>query len=503
MRHRQSGRAWAIALGLALAVCAPPGLAAQAPEPPGPELETTATLENITRVETWRFFEPPEPDAEPDYSFIANRAHLGVGVATPRFDLAGGFAYTSLGPLPSNAVGGGGPMGTGALYRAAAGAATSYQLYLSELNATFHTRDRGLRLTIGRMPHASGAEGDRAPVDARERELVGLRRLRLDSRLIGGFDWSFYRRRFDGVRFIADRPDWYAGGGVFAPTQGGFEESANLTMVQLQVATAFAGRRHALGPGASGRSETQAFAHLYRDRRHVTGRPDNTGLPALRADVTMKVFGASHLGVKALGQGRGDWLLWGAAQHGDWYGLRHRAWSLAAEGGYLWPLPGRPWLRAGASYASGDDDPVDDRHGTFVPMLPTVRPYAQSTVYSPMNLRDLFVQAIFEPHRRARARIDLHRLDLAERADLWYQGSGATNLDGPSFGYSGRRSGGEAALGTVLEGAIDITIKPWWSVNAYAGHMWGGDVVRGLFVRDRLTFWYVENVIRLTAMRSE
>lgn len=491
----------ACALLLGLAVCVPQASTAQPSEEA--RVETTATLENLTRVETWRFFEPSEPDATPDYSFIGNRAYLGIGVSAPRFDLSGGFAYTTLGPLPPSAFNSGGAMGTGALYRSAAGAGTSYQLYLSELNMTVHSASRRVRFTVGRMPHASGAEGNRTPVDATERDLVSLRRLRMDARLLGGFDWSFYRRRFDGVRLTTARPGWYAAAALVAPTQGGFEESANLTMLKVQVASGVSGFRHRWGEAATGRGETQVFAHLYRDRREVTGRPDLSGWTEGGVDVTVPVVGASHLGIVNLGTRRADWLAWGAVQGGDWYGERHRAWSFALEGGHQWrQAPTRPWIRAGLSHASGDDDPSDDRHGTFFPMLPTMRVYAQSVVYAQMNLRDLFVQALVEPHGRARARVDLHRLDLANRADGWYQGSGANALDGGSFGYAVRPSGGAGSLGTIIEGSIDVAIAPWWSVNAYAGHMWGGDVVRSQFAGDRLTFWYIESVLRLTARKQ-
>ena len=44
----------------------------------------------------------------------------------------------------------------------------------------------------------------------------------------------------------------------------------------------------------------------------------------------------------------------------------HRAFSVAVEAGHEWSAaPWRPWLRAGFLRASGDDDPADDRHGTF------------------------------------------------------------------------------------------------------------------------------------------
>ena len=64
------------------------------------------------------------------------------------------------------------------------------------------------------------------------------------------------------------------------------------------------------------------------------------------------------------------------------------------------------------------------------------------------------------------------------------------------FRSSGRAAGGETSLGTVLEGTVDVPIRKYWSVNGYAGTMWGGGVVARLFTDKRLTFWSIENVIR-------
>ena len=135
-------------------------------------------------------------------------------------------------------------------------------------------------------------------------------------------------------------------------------------------------------------------------------------------------------------------------------------------------------------------------------MLQETRSYAQSMVYAQANLRDLFVELQAEPHARVRLRGDLHGLTLAQAADRWYQGSGATAREGTFFGYSSRRSSGARGLGTVLEASGDVRLLPFWSVNAYAGRMWGGPVVRGSFVGDRLFYWYVENVLRLVLPRS-
>jgi hypothetical protein len=112
-----------------------------------------------------------------------------------------------------------------------------------------------------------------------------------------------------------------------------------------------------------------------------------------------------------------------------------------------------------------------------------------------MNLRDLFGQLQIEP-RRFKARIEVHALHLASGSDLWYQGSGATASDGRYFGFSGRASGGHTALGSLVEGTLDVPISKHWSVNAYGGTMSAGDVVRHFFTEKRLSFWSLENVIR-------
>jgi hypothetical protein len=75
----------------------------------------------------------------------------------------------------------------------------------------------------------------------------------------------------------------------------------------------------------------------------------------------------------------------------------------------------------------------------------------------------------------------VHWLRLAEPADLWYAGSGATQRRGTIFGYAGRRSGGSTSFGTALEGSADWTITPHWSINAYLGWIRGSDVVRASF----------------------
>jgi hypothetical protein len=78
---------------------------------------------------------------------------------------------------------------------------------------------------------------------------------------------------------------------------------------------------------------------------------------------------------------------------------------------------GQPWLRGRISrsrraiaYAS------DSRHGTFFEMLPTVRQYAQSALYSQMNNTDLFAQVMARPRPNVNVRLDWRRIGLASHA---------------------------------------------------------------------------------------
>lgn len=486
----------AIGASLATVLCVAGAALAQPPDTGDPPPKVTATLSNITRVETWSYFRPrpeffntPFGGGRPDYTFVGDRFRLGVGVVGARFDAAAAFDYVRLENLPVDAIGPGG-LGTGAFYFAAAGVPYSYQLYLRELTLRVKSRSRGIVATLGRMSADVGAEAASAadPMHA-------LIRDRIDGRLIGDFEWSYYQRRFDGVRVDVRRPRWQLASSAVVPTQGGFEESANLSMPAVQVVSGELTMRRRPNPAPANRA-LQVFGHVYRDRRPVAGRPDNSGLAARAVNVSVATLGGSYLTVARVGPGDVDTVAWSAVQFGNWYGQTQRAASVAAEGGYRWPRSTwRPWIRGGYWWASGDGDPRDSRHGTFFQMLPSSRKYALSSTYAQMNLRDLFLQAIVEPGRGVKARVETHRLDLANAADRWYQGSGATSSTGRFFGFASLPSSGATSLGTVVEGALDVPILQHWSMNGYLGTLRGGDVVTRLFATNRLAFWYIESRI--------
>lgn len=448
----------------------------------------TAYARNWTRVESWSFFEPRPGGGDPDYTFIANRLLVGVRHSGPRHEVNAAVQYVQFGGLPETASGPG-ALGTGALYFDHNRRTDSRQVHLKAANVHLKKIGGALDVRAGRMPYTSGAE---AP--SGNPGIEAVKRMRLDSRLVGEFEWSLYQRAFDGVRV-----DWddgsalHATGVAFWPTQGGFEERANRNLRDVRV---LGGVFDVRPSSALPRTQVQAFVWNYRDTRPITGRPDNMFRPASGVDVDITTFGGSLVASYPTAAGAADVLAWIAVQTGDWYETSHGAAAFALEGGHQWTdVPGRPWVRGGWNRASGDDKADDDEHGTFFPMLPTGRKYSLSASYASMNMDDMFGQLIVRPARQVTVRADVHRLRLVDPADLWYAGSGATRREGGIFGYAGRRSGGGRSLGVAWEGSADWVLSPRWSINGYAGIIRGGDVVESIFRGRTLRFVYVENVI--------
>lgn len=473
-----------------LTLLVPASAYAQVPPVPAPQPDATSvrwSVSNTTRMESWHFFDPPPTGGNPDYAFVANRLRVGLSASRSLFDVSAALQYVQFGGLPTQAVGPG-PLGTGALYYGQSGRTDSRGLYVRTLTARVRLPS-GVALQAGRFPYQSGAES----ASSGQPKIDAIKRLRLEGRLIGEFEWSLYQRTFDGVRGDLERRDWHLSGAWFRPTQGGFEEKAGIRMNGVDVGSATLTLRP---PVAALSTDLAFFALRYQDHRPVTMRPDNTGRSADRADVGVTTLGVAATGAASTGAGEADWFVWFAGQTGTWYSQRHRAWSLALEGGHQWKSPWQPWVRGGVLHASGDGNPADNQHGTFFPLLPTVRKYAFTTAYATMNLRDAFLEFIARPSSRLILRTYARRLWLADPSDLWYAGSGATQQRGSVFGYAGRASGGATGLGTVIEGAADLPLGRHWSINGFAGGMRGGRVVRGAFAGDWLRFVYLESVVQ-------
>ena len=81
-------------------------------------------------------------------------------------------------------------------------------------------------------------------------------------------------------------------------------------------------------------------------------------------------------------------------------------------------------------------------------------------------------------------RTDFHVLQLNERNDRWYMGSGATRRRGTIFGYIGRPSFGSRDLAKLLDISINYDLNKHINLNAYYGHAWGDDVIENINTED-------------------
>ena len=272
----------ACARRVAAAQDAPPAVASSsADRAPG---ETSFLVENVTRAEVWGFFEPPPSGgAEPDYFFVGNRSTLGVDYEGRRWAIRGAIQYVRVENLPRGAIGPG-LLGNGGAYYFQAAGTFSYQFYLRALSAAFVSAGRGVTVEAGRLSFTS------TDVPSSADPTVGLAQARLDGRLLDDMDGSLYQRAWDGVRVTGRHGDWQWRAAAVLPTQGTFEESANLTLDRVRVVTADV----SVAPGAlADHTRFRGFAYGYRDTRAVRARPDNSGVTAEAADVTVATFGAA------------------------------------------------------------------------------------------------------------------------------------------------------------------------------------------------------------------
>ena len=122
--------------------------------------------------------------------------------------------------------------------------------------------------------------------------------------------------------------------------------------------------------------------------------------------------------------------------------------------------------------SSGDSDPTDSEYGTFFQILPTARKYALLPFYNLMNSEDFFIQVILKPIRKMVVKTDFRILQLNERDDRWYMGSGATRRRGTIFGYIGRPSFGSKDLAKLLDISVSYIFNKNINLNAYYGHAW-------------------------------
>lgn len=438
--------------------------------------------EMLGRYAHWHWYEGPSGGEEYDYAF--KRTRLNLKYSSPRLTLflQPQFVYMYGVPEDAFAAPPEGPLGMGGLYYKHThddepDDVGLHQAYIAVKDALL----ADLMVQLGRFEYSDGLE---AMTRSDGKHFNALKKIRLGDRMISPFGWSAFGRSFDGALLKYDKTDYNITAGLFYPTQGGWEEDINERINDIQIIPlTLTAKRGSLVPG----TEFALFYYNYRDERDVTQRVDNSGIMQSHggADLDIHMLGGHAVGTYNVGPGVFDVLLWGGVQTGDWYDMDHNAFAVDAEAGYQFTdVFAKPWIRAGYYIGSGDSSPGDGDHETFFQMAPGTRKYELLPYCDLMNTEDLFVQLLTFPTEKLMVRADYHVIRLNEENDRWYMGSGPTQEQGRIFGYIGRPSSGENDLSQEVDLMLKYQINPHWSVSADYCHVFGGDVISGVYGED-------------------
>jgi len=443
------------------------------------------------RIEGWNWFQGSSGDN--DYAFMHSLLRLGVGQQGDRFDWKLEAAQDAILGLPKTAVAPGpqGQLGLGGTYFAANGnGSNNVNGFVKQ--AYIHVKNLGpLNLKLGRFEFIDGME-----LVPKDKTLGALVETRVAQRLIGSFGWSAVGRSIDGLHLTSDFGSsnlTFVGG---RPTRGAYQIDG---MGELNIDLVYGAYSRAVrGKNSVGR--LRVFGIGYFDHRDSVLKTDNRPLVVRSGDhqgIQIGTFGAEYLEVFDLhNAGKFDVLGWGVVQTGSWGVQTHRAAAFFAEAGWQpHVLTWRPWLSAGFSYGSGDDNPNDSTHGTFSQILPTPRPYARFPFWNMQNNYDFWGALRVQPASKLSMRSELHGLWLANSSDLWYLGGGA--FQPRTFGYTGRPSNGYSRLANTWDLSADYQATKSLAVVLYYGHAWGKSVIANIYpANPNGQFAYLETNLR-------
>lgn len=408
------------------------------------------------RPENYDWFATPNLDNK--YTFTGYQLRLAGVKSTPKLDVQIDLQGTALTSVPTGAV------GIGAIYRNANGSQDGTISFKQGFVRFKGAVGKGSTARLGRFEFNEGVELANA-----DPTLTFLKTQRISQRLVGTFGFSNTGRSFDGINLSAKVGKTGNFTSVLArPTAGVFQLDSNDNIDATQFL--YGAYSKPFGGG-----EGRIFGLIYEDGRQAFGgksiKTDNRPIALRRADnnrIRDYTLGANAIKVLNTSGGKVDLLAWGALQGGDWGKLKQSANAFALEAGYQPKgVQLKPWIRAGYYRASGDNNPLDDRHSTFHTPLPTPRLYARYPFYNLMNNTSIYAQLLLRPSSKLLIRSEFQNLNLTNRNDLLYSGGGPFQDVG--FGIAGKASGGQKRIGNLIDTSVDYKFSPETSVGAYVG----------------------------------
>jgi hypothetical protein len=481
-----------------LFVCSASFLPAQtAPTAPDPQPDKRPVVFNIydrSRAVAWQFFAAP-PYTE-TYGYGESLLRLSVSQKTPHWDWLGEVTTAAILDLPTDSVSAvttQGQLGLGGTYYASGGN-NSYPVAAFFKQGYVRRHFDGIgdhasaNARIGRYEFFEGLE-----TQPKNATMQWLQTNRVSQRLISNFGFTVGQRSFDGVDGHYDSGSWDVTAMAARATQGVFNMNGNPELnvdVQYLAFTKYELNQHVLW---------RAFGIGYHDGRTGITKTDNRPLAVRAADhknIRLGTYGGDVIATAPAGPGNLDFIAWGVLQNGNWGKQSDFGGAAAVEAGYqLSKVATAPWFRSGWFRSTGDNNPSDNEHHTFMQLLPTPRNYARFPFYNLMNSTDEFIEVMDKPVQRVALRSDLHWLQLTSNKDLWYQGGGA--FDNKVFGFTGRPANGHSSFSSVADISADWTVNRNVGLNFYYGYAWGKSAISAIYPTDHdAQFGYAEFLFR-------
>lgn len=301
-----------------------------------------------------------------------------------------------------------------------------------------------------------------------------------DERLIGAFDWDNVGRAFDAAKLRYEQSTFWVDafmGRVVVPNDNQFDQP----------------------------NWDDWFSGIYGSTRSLVPKTelqlyflaDNAGASSPK-DATTYGKGNSARDIYTVGTrfqtlpGLQGWDLNGefAGQFGDFeyapgtpgvingQRLNQLAYATHIEGGYTFTEEFKPRLALGFDYASGDGNPKDKEHNTFVNLYPTNHKfYGAMDFLAWQNLIDPYFKASIAPLRGLSVALTYNAFWLATPSDFLYQVNQAPRTTG---GYGIHPNNGSFA-GQEID--LVATYQPWAYLQMQVGfgHFFTGDYVNETF----------------------
>lgn len=281
-----------------------------------------------------------------------------------------------------------------------------------------------------------------------------------DQRLVSPLDWSNTRRTFDGAKLFYRSAPWDFDAFLTRPVPFSQHVDSDSNFDHPDQSQEFVG----LYGTYKGRTDHTTDFYFLRLAEY-----DGPGTQFAPRDFNANTFGARRKGKHACWL----WELEGGYQFGD-FGPADQSAGFATAGlGREWTAARwKPTLWFYYDWASGDDDPTDDEHGTFNQLFPLGHKYmGYADLVARQNINDVNLIWTASPSAKVRLLAWYHMFFLDEPRDALYNASG-TAIRVDSTGAAGREVGQE----------LDLTLQYIFSprVDLLVGysHFWAGDFVR-------------------------